>query len=144
VDNDIIAIQQLLYQYCHAVDRGSVGDILEVFHRDAVLRPVYLGHEIHKGRDAVRAWYSHYDTTVRAAVRNLRHKISCPYIELHGDEATAISYLDADFVDRNTGKMGLAAGRYEDKLIRDGGRWWIADRSIVVDGSVSLGQPSPL
>ncbi len=141
---DITAIQQLLHQYCHAVDRGTVDDILEVFHRDAVLRPAYLGEDVHKGRDAVRAWYSQYDKTVRAAVRNMRHKITCPYIELHGDEASAVSYLDADFVDRNTGEMGLAAGRYEDKLVKDGGRWWIGDRTIFVEGSVSLGKPSPL
>lgn len=144
MSEDITAIEQLLYQYCHAVDRGSVEDILAVFHREAVLRPVYQGDEVHKGREAVAAWYGRYDETVRSSVRNMRHKISCSYIQLRDDEATAVSYLDADFVDVKTGDMGVAVGRYEDKLVRADGRWWIADRTIIVDGSISLGKPAPM
>jgi len=127
VSEDVTAIEQPLHQYCHAVDRGSVADILAVFHPNAVLRPVYQGDEVYKGRDAVGAWYRRYDETVRASVRDMRHKIMCPYIQVRGDEATAVSYLDADFVAIKTDTMGVASGRYEDKLVRDGGRWWIAD-----------------
>lgn len=143
MSEDVTAIEQLLHQYCHAVDRGSVEDILAVFHADAVLRPVYLGDDVHKGREAVGTWYRRYDETVRASVRNMRHKITCPYIQVRGDEASAVSYLDADFVDAKSGAMGVATGRYEDRLVREGGRWWIADRTIIVDGSVSLGKPAP-
>lgn len=138
---DIAEIQNLLNQYCHAVDRGSVDDIMAVFHRDAILRPVYLGDDRHSGRDAIRAWYSDYDRKVRSTVNPMRHKITAPFIEVDGDRATAVCYLDADFVSNATGEMGVATGRYEDQLLRDEGRWWIHERVIIVANSVSLGTP---
>ena len=138
---DIAEIQNLLNQYCHAVDRGSVDDIVAVFHRDAVLAPRYLGDEVHKGSEAIRAWYSNYDRKVRATVHPMRDKITAPYIQVDGDHATAVCYLDADFVTNAGGDMGVATGRYEDKLVKDGGRWWIAERVIIVDHSVRLATP---
>ncbi len=138
---DLAEIQNLLQQYCHAVDRGSVDDILAVFHRDATLRPVYLGEDIHTGHDAIRAWYTDYDRKVRSTVHPMRHKITAPYIELDGERATTVCYLDADFVSNQTGEMGAAQGRYEDVLVKDQGRWWIADRVIIVESSISLGTP---
>ncbi len=138
---DIAEIQNLLNQYCHAVDRGSVEDILEVFHRDAVLAPRYLGEDTHRGRDAIRAWYTDYDRKVRSTVDPMRHKITAPYIRVDGERATAVCYLDADFVSNANGEMGVATGRYEDVLVKDEGRWWIAERVIIVDHTISLGTP---
>ena len=139
--SDILLIQNLLNQYCHAVDRGSVDDILEVFHPDGVLRPVYQGDAAHKGRDAIRAWYQKYDGSVRAGVEQMRHKISAPYIQVDGDRARSVCYLDADFIAKATGEMGVATGRYEDELVRDQGRWWIAERIIIVENNLGLGKP---
>ncbi len=138
--NDLIAIHNLLNQYCHAVDRGSVDDIMAVFHSQAVLRPTYMGDEAHKGAEAVRAWYTRYDQTVRASVSRMRHKITSPYVEVRGDEATAVSYLDADFVPTKSDRMGLATGCYEDRLKKENGEWRIIERVIHVDGTQDLGQ----
>ncbi len=138
---DIAEIQNLLNQYCHAVDRGSVDDIVAVFHRDAVLCPRYLGDDTHKGIDAIRAWYADYDRKVRSTVNPMRHKITAPYIQVDGDRATAVCYLDADFVTNANGDMGVATGRYEDKLVKDGGRWWISERAILGDHSVRIATP---
>ena len=139
---DLAEIQNLLQQYCHAVDRGSVDDILAVFHRDATLRPVYLGPDSHQGHAAIRAWYTDYDRKVRSTVNPMRHKITAPYIQVEGDRATAVCYLDADFVSNASGEMGVAHGRYEDVLVKDEGRWSISERVIIVDNSISLGVPS--
>ncbi len=141
---DLAEIQNLLNQYCHAVDRGSIDDIAAVFHRDAVLRPRYLGDEAHEGIDAIRAWYTDYDRKVRSTVHPMRHKITAPYIEVDGERATAVCYLDADFVSNANGQMGVATGRYEDRLVKDAGRWWIRERVIIVDHSISLGTPGAL
>jgi ketosteroid isomerase-like protein len=138
---DLAEIQNLLNQYCHAVDRGSIDDIAAVFHRDAVLRPRYLGDEAHEGIDAIRAWSPDYDRKVRSTVHPMRHKITAPYIEVDGERATAVCYLDADFVSNANGQMGVATGRYEDRLVKDAGRWWIRERVIIVDHSISLGTP---
>lgn len=140
MSDDIAAIHNLLHQYCHAVDRGSVDDIMEVFHSEAVLRPVYLGDQAHEGAAAVRVWYTDYDQKVRASVSRMRHKIMSPYVEVQGDEATAVSYLDADFVPKGAERMGLATGRYEDRLKKENGAWRISERVIRVDGTQDLGK----
>jgi ketosteroid isomerase-like protein len=141
--DDITEILQLLHRYCHALDRGSVDEILDVFHPDAVLLPRYQGDESHRGREAIRGWYVDYENTVKAAVRELRHKITCPWIQVQGKEATSVAYLDADYVARESGEMGLAAGRYEDKLVKEKGRWWLRERAILLHGVLPLGRPSP-
>ena len=138
--SDIVEIQQLLHRYCHAVDRGTVDDVMEVFHRDAVLLPRYQSDEAFKGGEAVRGWYERYFETARKGTRVLRHKISAPLIELDGRRATSVCYLDADFVSTD-GEAGMSKGRYEDKLINDGGRWWIAERAIIVEGNYPLPKP---
>ncbi len=137
---DIIEIEQLLNRYCHAVDRGTVTDIMEVFHRDAVLLPRYQSEESFKGKDAVRAWYENYDKTARDRTRSLRHTISTPMIQVDGNQATSVCYLDADGIDSDSGTAFQMLGRYEDKLIKDDGRWWIAERAIFVEGNYQLGE----
>jgi len=128
---DLLAIEQLLHRYCHVLDRGTVDEIAELFHRDAVLLPVYESDDRHVGREAVRSWYAHYDETLRTGVRYLRHKIECPVIEISGDTATAISYLDADAIHKETDEPMIFIGRYDDIFVRDEGRWWFKERKII-------------
>ena len=129
---DVIEIEQLLNRYCHAVDRGSVSDIMDVFHRDAVLLPRYQSEESFKGQDAVRGWYENYEKTVTAQTRTLRHKISTPMIQLSGNLATSVCYLDLDWIADSGGTFQIL-GQYQDKLIKEEGRWWIAERIITVE-----------
>ncbi len=140
-----MAIQQLLHRYCHALDRGSVDEVVEFFHRDGVLLPAYESDARYVGRDAVRDWYTKYDRTLRANVRYLRHKISCPVIEISGNKATSVCYLDADAIPTGSDESMVLLGRYEDKLLKDSGRWWFAERKIVgyysyAGGRFSLGR----
>jgi len=51
---EIVAIQQVLHKYCHVVDRGTVDEIGDLFHKAAVLLPAYESNERFKGRDAVK------------------------------------------------------------------------------------------
>ena len=144
---DIVEIEQLLNRYCHAVDRGTVSDIMEVFHEDAVL--LVAAHtrgnggiraESFKGKEAVRGWYENYDKTARDRTRSLRHTISTPMIHVDQNMATSVCYLDADGIDSDSGTAFQVLGRYEDKLIKDEGRWWIAERAIIAEGNYSLGE----
>ncbi len=137
---DIVEIEQLLNRYCHAVDRGTVSDIMEVFHEDAVLLPRYQSGESFKGKEAVRGWYEKYDKTARDQTRSLRHTISTPMIQVDGNQATSVCYLDPDGIDSGSGRAFQVLGRYEDKLIKDDRRWWIAERAIVVEGNYALGE----
>jgi hypothetical protein len=140
---DWMAIQQLLHRYCHALDRGSVEEVVELFHRDAVFLPAYESDARHVGRDAVRDWYANYDRTLRANVRFLRHKISCPAIEVSGNEATSVCYLDADAIPAGSDQSIVLVGRYEDKLVKDAGRWWFKERKIIGYYSRGAGRASP-
>jgi ketosteroid isomerase-like protein len=138
MSDDLIAIEQLLNRYCHRLDRGDVRGVMALFTDDAVLVPEYEGSGEHKGRAAVETWYTRYADTVVAATRGLRHKISNAMIEVDGDRATSVCYLDADSVNPDTGRRTLVGGRYEDELRRDGGTWRISRRRIVIDYATTL------
>jgi hypothetical protein len=138
VVEDYLAIQQLLHKYCHAVDRGTADDVAALFHRNAVLLPRYESDERYEGREAVRGWYERYMENFRAKVRYLRHKIESPVIEIAGNEATSTCYLDADSITESVNVANVAFGRYDDKFIKDEGRWWFKERIIVVYYSYPL------
>lgn len=137
--DDVTQIVQLLNQYCHVVDRGSAEEVAALFHPEAVLKPVYEGTAEHRGRAAILAWYSRYGAAAKGAVDHLRHRISCPWVQVDGDTASAVCYLDADSVSRTSGATTLSQGRYEDRLVRHDGRWLFMERAILVHNSVTLG-----
>lgn len=136
---DVTAIEQLLNRYCHTVDRASAEEVAALFHADAVLLPVYEGDARHAGRAAILAWYQGYGSAVKGAVDHLRHRISCPWIRVDGDTATAVCYLDADSVNKQTGATTLSQGRYEDRLVRHDGQWLFLERAIHVHNAVTIG-----
>ena len=59
-------------------------------------------------------------------------------IEVDGDSATSVCYLDADSVNLQTGKRSLVGGRYEDRFVRTADGWRIAERRIVIDYASTL------
>ena len=130
---DQLAIQSLLNQYCHVVDRGTVDEIAALFAEDAILRPLHEGGEIFEGRAAIRAWFESYDKRVRAAQRYRRHRNSVPFVTVDGDAATAECYLDSSAVMIAEGVINVSAGRYEDKLVKVDGRWFFKDRTIIIN-----------
>jgi ketosteroid isomerase-like protein len=136
--DDLIAIEQLLNRYCHRLDRGDVSGVMALFTDDAVLVPEYEAGGEHAGRAAVEAWYNRYASSVVAGARGLRHTISTAMIDVDGDRATSVCYLDADSVSADTGRRTLVGGRYEDELRRDGGVWRISRRRIVIDYASTL------
>ncbi len=135
---DYLAIQQLLHKYCHVVDRGTADEVAALFHHDAVLLPRYQSDKRYEGREAVRGWYQHYMENFRAKVRYLRHKIESPVIEITGSEATSVCYLDADSISASVNEANVAFGRYDDKFIKDGGRWRFKERTIILYYSYPL------
>ena len=140
---DHIAIMQLLHKYCHAVDRGTADDVAALFHRDGALLPRFESDDRCQGREAVREWYARYMEKFRAKVRYLRHKIESPVIEINGDEATSVCYLDADSIAIPTNVASVAFGRYDDILVKDEGRWWFKERTILVYYSHPLASYRP-
>ncbi len=135
---DIVEIEQLLNCYCHAVDRGLVDEIVDAFHPDGVLLLKWKEHTL-VGHRAIREWFDDYVKMVAESKQYSRHKITCPWIRIEGAKATAISYLDGECADKATGRVKISAGRYEDELVKEDGRWRFKQRAIFIDGSVSMG-----
>ena len=128
---DIILIQNHLNAYCHAVDRGTLDEVIDLFHADAVMTPAYDGSDPVNGRDAIRAWYANYNLYYRSdQVSHLRHKVMTPSIQVNGNEATSSVYFDADALDVEKNEAMVVFGRYDDKLVKEGGRWLFKDRVI--------------
>jgi SnoaL-like protein len=132
VIEDVVEIEQVLYRYCHAVDRGSPDEVAALFHERGTLVPIYSGEEPRHGRPAIREWYATYNRDFRARVKHLRHCVASPAIEVSGSEASARTYLIADYVLESTGKPAIVAGFYEDRFVKDAGRWYFAERRIHV------------
>ncbi len=134
--DDIVAIQQVLYRYCFAVDKGTADDVAALFHENATLMPVYSGEPPVHGRAAIREWYVNYHRDLRGRVDHLRHCVTNPAIDVSGNEATAQCYLIADAVPKTGGNPYSVAGYYLDKLVKDGGRWYFKERQIHVTHTV--------
>lgn len=131
--DDIVAIQQVLYRYCFAVDKGTADDVAALFHEDAILMPIYSGEPPAKGRAAIRNWFTVYHRNQRGSVDYLRHCVTNPVIEVSGNEATSQCYLIADAVNKASGKPYSVSGYYLDKLVKEGGRWYFKERQIHVN-----------
>tara|TARA_B100000315_G_C14422015_1_gene516019 strand:+ start:447 stop:932 length:486 start_codon:yes stop_codon:yes gene_type:complete len=128
---DVFLIQTHLAAYCHAVDSGTLDEVAELFHENAVMTPAYDGSAPSHGRKAIRDWYANYNTYFRSKqVQHLRHQIPTPNIQVNGDEATSRCYYDADLVDVEKNENLQFKGRYDDKLVKEGGRWVFMDRVI--------------
>ncbi len=129
---DEAAIRRVIDRYCHAVDRGSADDVAALFHPNGRLVVSLEDNDGYNGREAVREWYANYHKYFRARLTHLRHKISNIQIDLNGDEARVVSYMDADLIAKDETTPRQAIGRYDDRFVRDGGEWYFAERTIVV------------
>lgn len=129
---DVVEIEQLLYRYCFAVDGGRTDEIASLFAEDATLMALYAGDPPVKGRAAIHAWYANYKKAVNENAQHLRHTVTNPYIQVDGDQATAMCYLTADSVSKANGMASWTAGAYHDKLVKRDGRWQFVERQIHV------------
>ncbi|MCB1745957.1 MAG: nuclear transport factor 2 family protein [Gammaproteobacteria bacterium] len=131
--DDIIAIEQLLWAYCHRVDRGSAAEVAALFAADGVLIPKYDGDYECRGRAEVERWYAYYHEHFRASVQHLKHMVSAPLIELDGARASGCCYLLATLVDADGTSGSYATGTYHDSYCKVDGRWLFASRTIEVE-----------
>lgn len=121
---DRMAITEVIYRYCRAMDRIDAGLGYSVWHEDgeADYGAIYRG----SGRGFVE-WVCGVHRTMRA----LSHQVSNVLITLDGDRATSESCVTAT-LRRQDGERLVqtsAWGRYLDRWSRRGGRWAI-DRRI--------------
>ena len=124
-------IRDLVHRYCWAVDRGTLEEVMALFHNECNLALVpgkrYLGRE---------ATYKWYDVYMQNRMEVLRHLIHNQVITVNGDTATSKSYFDA--VGDLKGESITVAGFYEDTLLRVNEEWKFTEKIIKLDFLVPI------
>ncbi len=131
---DHIEIQQVLYRYCRAVDRGDEALLRSVYHPGAIDR-----HGAFEGSG--EAFAAMLVPLMDGAPRVGQHHITNILIELRGDTADVESYFLAlhPLGDAATGAASHVpvTGRYLDRFARRDGEWRIVERTVVLDWSAT-------
>lgn len=118
------AIRDLMSQYCHLVDDERFEDFAELFTEDAVVTAKVAG-TTYRGPAEIRGFLEGQPAHRRGLHVTVNHRIA-----VDGDSATAT----ADFfviARRPEGLHLFAMGRYDDRLVRGGGRWRFAERHVL-------------
>ncbi len=125
-----VSIQQLLYRYGYTLDEGSAQDVVKLFHENAIVIPAYESDEPISGRSTIETWYANYLGSSRAGSTHSRHKIYNSLIEVSGEEAKAVSLLEAQGIPKTGDILWYYIGRYEDILTNQTGTWLFKQRKI--------------
>ena len=123
-----LAIQELCARYCHTIDSQDSDGWADCFTASGVFE--FDGWAI-QGRAALREY-----AEVHARVMRCRHLTLNHLYEVEGDTATGTSATVVTLATPGGYKI-LGQGAYEDRLIKEARRWWIAYRRVQTDRLVS-------
>jgi bifunctional aromatase (cyclase/dehydratase) len=124
--DDIVQIQQLAARYNHAVDSGDGDAFAQTFVPDGRL---VAGNPI-AGRDALAA----FAAEVPRQQPGIRHWVGNVFVDGEGDRATMKAYIRVTAnIGAGDSRAELMTGRYEDTLVKDGDRWYFAERVCTPD-----------
>ena len=126
-------IRELLHRYCWAVDKGTLTEVMELFHDPCTL--ILAPGKQYEGKAAVQRWY---DVYLQNRMEVLRHLIHNQVSVIDGDTATSKSYFDA--VGDLKGESISVAGYYEDILRRVEGEWKFTEKIIRLDFLVPINE----
>lgn len=126
-------IRDLVHRYCWAVDKGTLPDVMALFHDPCTL--ILAPGKKYEGRAAVQGWY---DVYLQNRMEVLRHLIHNQVLAIDGDHATSKSYFDA--VGDLKGESITVAGYYEDTLLRVDGEWKLSEKVIRLDFLVPINE----
>ncbi|MEM1140586.1 MAG: nuclear transport factor 2 family protein [Pseudomonadota bacterium] len=128
--NDLEAIRRLKhYFYCHCLDRGIAGDGEAFDHLKSRLSKSvvadFTGFPLAEGAEAVGAFLT---TIVPSVLAYAQHRVMNDVIEVDGDQAKGLWYVDCPVVFREGNTLGfkgsgLIMGRYEEAYQREEGVW---------------------
>jgi ketosteroid isomerase-like protein len=115
---DRLALQKLVWTYCHAVDRGDLALVRSLYHDDAIddHGAMFCGSP-----DAYVAWLP----AMLANWRLMRHEISTMQFLIAGEQAEGVLSC--------TAWHRTAHGRYLDQYRRAAGVWRFQSRALVLD-----------
>jgi hypothetical protein len=121
------AITEVLYQYCHAMDRIDPERGYDVWHPGGTAN--YVGMFEGSGRDFVD-WGQESHATV---FDGTSHQVTNILISLDGDRATSESYVTAVCKFKDSDNALVERGRYQDTWSFRNGKWRIDARRFIED-----------
>lgn len=124
-------IKELTAKYCWHVARGEGSQVAALFTDDGLLEVKDQNFKPVRGEE-LRKFYAASVRQPELAVPFIHNHI----IEINGDEARGTCTIDARFI--RGGESVIAAGYYEDKYRRVGGKWLFAERRLSFHHSVPL------
>ena len=113
--SDIEAIRQLRHRYHHCINDGLYDEIPLLFTEDGWLDFSYIGKA--EGRATLTKFFAATPKVLPFIKQFIHNHI----IELDGDRATAVSYMEARTI--NADEAFIVAGRYDDECVRQNGEW---------------------
>jgi hypothetical protein len=149
---DRAAIETLWAQYAQALDTADADLYASLFTPDAYLE---VDGKPYKGRQEIQALI--HEIRQKLAIDKLppdshgrrfgpiRHLLSNLMVDLHGDRATSESYWTEIIANgKNAQGVGnppavLKMGRYEDELVKRGGKWLYSKR--IISGDLQMPHP---
>jgi hypothetical protein len=143
---DYFAIQNLIYSYCHRIDRGDFKAVGELLAQAAIIVPAAA--EPVRGAQAIHDMYAKFTrrypegNTPRTA-----HVTSNLIIEPDGaDAARAQSYFLVHHATETLPLQPIIGGRYFDRFARIEGTWGFTERRIEIDllGNLSAHMLQPI
>lgn len=133
------AVRDLLQATARLLDREELGEWGELFAPESE-------YELAAYSPEIRAAMSWWKTDRAALLQMLRevpdhvrdpakrlHLVTPVSIEVSGDQATAISHFAVFRTTEEGASHVYAVGRYEDTLVKHGGRWLYAKHRVVVE-----------
>lgn len=120
-------IDELLVSYATALDNRDWALLEQCFVEDAQV--TYLGRSPLEGRQAV----IDYCRTALSRFELTQHLVGNHAVELGDQSAEATSYVRAEHILHRDGERcrWSLGGRYEDRLVRTGQGWRIAERALI-------------
>lgn len=122
------AIHQVFVDYGRYLDAGDLDRYASLFAEDAEVLLGPMGRA--KGRDNIRALMT---KVLDGRVGTSYHIISSPAVQLDGDRAESEVMWTVIQRDREGKPKLTSMGRHVDQLVREGGRWKIAQRRGLID-----------
>ena len=118
---DLEAIRTLDARYCRVLDDGDWDALVELFTEDGE----FIGLDRAAGRPALRSFFA---GLADGGLTAFWHHVTNLEIDLDGDTARARSFLWQPCV--LDGVPHVAAGRYEDHLVRQDDRWLYRTKTV--------------
>jgi hypothetical protein len=146
--DDRLQIYELMDRYGVVHDLGTPEEYAGLFTKDAEIS-IGAGPPLAKGHDALVGMaardHQRFGGAMTPDGKNsliMRHVISNRSVELVGrDAARGSCYVTTLIRTPDNGLAVLSIGRYEDEYARQGGKWRIAKRRIILDlGDQKLGK----